>query len=435
MENNIFPLDGDWLLYYGFPADEPIRFAEVKTLGYQKITAIIPGSVELDLMRAGVLKDIYQGTAIQDVWKLEEYDWWYVKEFSLSNELSTKTWRLNCDGIDTIADIWINGQRIDTVDNMLIAHQWLLGLLARENQLMIHIKSPLRAAQPFEYPPLLDANASHQEALWIRKAPHMYGWDIAPRLLSAGIWKSVYLSETPINEIESVYWWVKEVRGNQATVHLLHYEVTKALPSMGLSLHITLHDETNHEVNAHEVILLEFKSGIWIQTFDNIELWWPRGYGTAQTYRLEAQLQQGDNVLDVKNYTVGFRTIQITGISDGMNTPNLSMTLYINDTRISSSISYRVTDMDSGICLTQGDALSGANGVQEVDHISASITGQRFLKLEWKWQNQWYGNHYCDCMGKMNLNWYLKHLKALSQLPPTIPLGQIWKSELDIRMK
>lgn len=35
----------------------------------------------------------------------------------------------------------------------------------------------------------LGAISSAYDSEGVRKAPHMYGWDIMPRLLSAGLWK------------------------------------------------------------------------------------------------------------------------------------------------------------------------------------------------------------------------------------------------------
>ena len=36
-------------------------------------------------------------------------------------------------------------------------------------------------------------NFATEESVYIRKAPHMYGWDIMPRLVSAGLWRGVEL--------------------------------------------------------------------------------------------------------------------------------------------------------------------------------------------------------------------------------------------------
>lgn len=39
----------------------------------------------------------------------------------------------------------------------------------------------------------------------LRKAPYMYGWDIMPRIVSAGLWKSVEVEYLPKNRIGEFY--------------------------------------------------------------------------------------------------------------------------------------------------------------------------------------------------------------------------------------
>lgn len=46
---------------------------------------------------------------------------------------------------------------------------------------------------------------SNYESLYTRKAPHMYGWDIMPRALSVGIWRSMDLLGLPEERIEQTY--------------------------------------------------------------------------------------------------------------------------------------------------------------------------------------------------------------------------------------
>jgi beta-mannosidase len=56
------------------------------------------------------------------------------------------------------------------------------------------------------------------EGLLIRKAPHMWGWDIMPRLVSAGIWRSVRLESVPRHAIDQLYCWTVDANTTQATL-------------------------------------------------------------------------------------------------------------------------------------------------------------------------------------------------------------------------
>ena len=49
-------------------------------------------------------------------------------------------------------------------------------------------------------------NFATEESVYIRKAPHMYGWDIMPRLVSAGLWRGVELRTLNPARFTDVNW-------------------------------------------------------------------------------------------------------------------------------------------------------------------------------------------------------------------------------------
>jgi len=78
------------------------------------------------------------------------------------------------------------------------------------------------------------STAGHWESLRIRKAPHMYGWDIMPRIISAGLWRDVRLEFSPYIRFSSVYWFTRtvDVEHSQAVVSVT-WEVDGALTEDG----------------------------------------------------------------------------------------------------------------------------------------------------------------------------------------------------------
>ena len=86
---------------------------------FKKLTflpAAVPGCVELDLFAAGCGKDPYFGQNPYDYRYLEGKDFVYRIEFEADPDMN----RLRFAGIDTIADIFLNGERIGHTENMFL---------------------------------------------------------------------------------------------------------------------------------------------------------------------------------------------------------------------------------------------------------------------------------------------------------------------------
>ncbi len=215
-----FLLDGAWKLYAISGEEHPIlQPGDLAGCGVQGIDAQVPGNVELDLQRAGVpipglQPHPYHGSNIQELRRLESYDWWYEKEFELPELSLAGRIEIVFEGVDTLATIWINGENVGEMDNMLIPHRFdVTDYLSRsgKNHIFIHIRSAVNEARKFTYEPSMMSWEHRFEGLFLRKAPHMWGWDIMPRAVSAGIWRSVYLQEIPENRFDWIYYWTSAV--------------------------------------------------------------------------------------------------------------------------------------------------------------------------------------------------------------------------------
>ena len=191
-------LDGIWqLIFFPEGAHTVEGLADLQRLEPTAIPARVPGNVELDLVRAGLLPDPFVGRNILQLAPYEHYEWWYRRSFTTPAAARSRYAALRFDGLDCCATIRLNGTVLSRTANMLIAHVLdVTGILSPEgetNDLVVRIVSPTRVAANAFYDPNLHALPSNFESLRIRKAPHMYGWDIAPRAVSAGIWRSVRL--------------------------------------------------------------------------------------------------------------------------------------------------------------------------------------------------------------------------------------------------
>ena len=208
-EGRRLSLNGSWELNYG-PQVGPARGLTQPIIpsSFAVIDARVPGNVELDLVRAGVLPaDLDHGDNAYRVLAFEEHQWWYRRRFEIDDPARFPNAVLRLEGVDTVATIWLNGIRVGATDNMLVPHELPLGPALRQgrNELLIAIDSAVLAAR--EHP--VDAGSwameNNWESLFIRKAPHVYGWDIMPRVVSAGLWRDVAIEARPACRFADVY--------------------------------------------------------------------------------------------------------------------------------------------------------------------------------------------------------------------------------------
>ena len=307
-------LNGTWTLVYRSSGGPPARtLDDAVALGYESIPATVPGSVEEDLIAAGRLPELYVGENIRRAWELEYGDWWLHREFDRPESWDPSAAHfLELDGVDTIADIFLNGRQIGRAENMLIPHRFPLeDLRATGNSLIVHITSPLQAAREFDHAPGEWDVFGHPESLHIRKAPHMYGWNIAPRLVSAGLWREVRITERPNVGIEELYLFTKAVDRQKATAMLAgHYQLSPLEDVDGYELIVEGISPDAEPAFTHREAV-RFKAGSFEIPIENARLWWPKSLGRAELYTVRAALARDGEVIATRTETIGLRTCEV----------------------------------------------------------------------------------------------------------------------------
>lgn len=305
-------LDGQWSLSFLPETSETSRNPDALAhMPARTIPALVPGNVEQALLDAQLIEDPFIDRHFFDLRPYESYAWWFQRSFSVPDSFDGARCLLVFDGLDTLATIWINGNEVGRSDNMLIAHTFdVTSRLNRDgdNSLVVRLGSVLREAQRQPYPPGLLGPDERPESLWIRKAPHMYGWDILPRLVSAGIWRSVRLETLPAVHIDDLYFWTESVAtdGPRLGVHVQAGGEIEDLDTLSLRLHGTC-----GQSRFEHILPLEFLQAHTIVTIPGGRLWWPRDYGEPALYTVEAELLVGDTVVDRRVEHIGLRQLQL----------------------------------------------------------------------------------------------------------------------------
>lgn len=147
-------LNGSWRLFYF-----PDRSRDVQTPeGLCRATwvpATVPGNVELDLAAAGVIpQELFKGMATEKNYGLEDYAWWYEKSFALSEKATGNRVFLCFDGVDCLAEYYLNGEKIGASENAFRQIRMDITDKVRadgENLLQVHLRSATAYAYEKEY--------------------------------------------------------------------------------------------------------------------------------------------------------------------------------------------------------------------------------------------------------------------------------------------
>lgn len=99
-------------------AGETVSSAAFNAAGWH--AASVPTTVLSALVQDGTYKDIFRGKNLQSV-SSEPFAqaWWYRKEFELSNVEAGECAELILEGVNYRANVWLNGQRLGTTNEIL----------------------------------------------------------------------------------------------------------------------------------------------------------------------------------------------------------------------------------------------------------------------------------------------------------------------------
>lgn len=314
--NQGISLDGQWQLYYGqYNKNAPSNPVELKYKNWPMILATVPGNVEIDLMRAGKIKNPEIGNNIYDLRKYEAYQWWYCKIFDTPRLDSGERAELVFEGLDCFGTIWINNHLIGKTDNMLISQKFdITDLLDREgiNTIYVCINPAVTEGRKYIDGVIGSRTDFTSEYMHVRKAPHMYGWDIMPRLISAGLWREVRLDIKKPTCLEQVYWMTNTVDVSQRKAQLLlDWELSTDYSTVdGLTMEVSL--KLGVQTVYESSFPLYTHCGKLDIFLDNVDYWWPRGYGAPALYDAVVRIVDDKRkVLDEKKQKIGIRTAEL----------------------------------------------------------------------------------------------------------------------------
>lgn len=290
--------------------NEKLKHAAIsrEELPGQWIDARVPGDWVLDYVQAGLLEEPYYQNNYLKIRDYETSHVFYSTKFFWDGE--TERTFLRFEGIDTVADIYLNGTLIGHAENMYIPHEFEAnGLICGENELLVHIKPVCLEARKYPIGSFHTTCKYNYEALVIRKATHMFGWDICPRIVTSGLWREVSVVQKRPEHIENVFLWVENLTEEGNARCCLSFDVDLGdRPVKGYELQI---EGVCGEHRFQAGQKLWYVHGQMQFTIENPRLWWPRGYGAPDLYQMKVTLWKDGEVADCLEFRQGLRTARL----------------------------------------------------------------------------------------------------------------------------
>ena len=268
---------------------------------FGSFTCKTPCSLYGVLIENKVIAHPYIGCNEQKYYDVADGDVLFTAEFDgLDEWMQSRNVEIVFEGIDTLAEVRLNGNKILNTDNM---HRRYLADIKRyvvsgKNTLEVHIQSPTAYMDAmYAKEPVWSVESMYPGNPYLRKAYHMGGWDWGPRMLDMGIWKPVYIDayDTPrIKDFE-----IRQIHGKDTVALNLSVDLTEDCKDLDVVA----------EFEGKTYAFLDRKCTIVVE---NPKLWWVNGLGDQNLYDICFVLKRHGKEIDRIKKRIGLRTLELS---------------------------------------------------------------------------------------------------------------------------
>ena len=276
----------------------------------------VPSVIIADMYEEGLIPHPYYSDVEPSLLWIPQREWVYTLNFDADdNVIKEDVIELVFEGLDTYADVWLNGKHLFYADNMF--RTWTCDvediLKEKDNNIKIKfypfdkVRDSLIETYPLRFP---------EKYAVMRKAAYQNGWDWAPRYMNMGIWQPVYLKA-----------WTRSTM-NSASIITTAIQDDKA--DLCFETHIKADKEHNVtlQVLHNDVKILEndvhLKKGDNNFSFPfeiaNPNLWNPNELGEQNMYTFNVKMLDDENIIEEKDIKMGIRTIEMVEEPDSIGT-------------------------------------------------------------------------------------------------------------------
>lgn len=278
--------------------------------------ARVPGFIQKDLMEQGALPNEYDTLFEPKIEWVEHDDWVYTRTFELDDDqLRSQALELVFEGIDTFAEVSLNGTVVGRTENMFISYRFdIRGIAQASNELSVRIFSPTETMKEKEkaFGESLFLWNGISPRLFGRKAQYGYGWDWGARVATVGIHKAVRVESYEGVRGEHLGYRIASIAENKAIITAKHKVVSVSEEPIEADFVYRLVDGGSVVAEKSERVRLAPGERVYEASLEiaDPKLWYPAGHGAQPLYRLEAEVRT-TSAFHKSECTVGIRDVQI----------------------------------------------------------------------------------------------------------------------------
>ena len=271
-----------------------------------EIPAQVPGAVQEDLLRAGLLPDWNEGLNARLCEWVEHRHWEYRCQVEVPASWEGERILLRAEGLDYQGHVFVDDRPVGSFRGTLVPHEFDLSDHLRAGQ--VHRLSILFEGAPHE-----QGQMGYTSRSRCFKPRYAYGWDWCPRMVPLGIWDRLTLrtvAEMRLHGCLPSAEYDLEAREGRLSVRL---DVTSPLPQ-ALQCRVCVAD--GDEVLCDESLSCALGPGRRQTTLSlsaplPVEPWWPNGLGEQKLYSVSLALvdEHGQEV-DAWQGRVGFKRVR-----------------------------------------------------------------------------------------------------------------------------
>ncbi|MCF6170819.1 MAG: glycoside hydrolase family 2 protein [Bacteroidales bacterium] len=272
-----------------------------------RLRDVNPSDVHLALLQHHLIEPPFYRDNEEKLQWVGKKDWVFETAFDLPRSLlQHEKISLVFEGLDTYAEVFLNGEPILSADNMF--RTWRVEVKQKlrksNNRLKVVFRSPLTV------------NLEKQSALryklpevraFTRKAAYQFGWDWGPRFVTMGVWRPAYFEAWSDAGITDLF--VKQSRISQK----------QALLAAEMTVRSTAAGQVEFRAFEGEKLLasasFELRQGENLLTLpfliEKPELWWPNGMGDQHRYTFRFVLQKDGEAIDSRILKTGLRRVEL----------------------------------------------------------------------------------------------------------------------------
>ena len=272
----------------------------------------VPTSVQDALCRCGAIPASARSGAEDLTW-IAGKDWVYCRRFSVGDNPVHQHGELCFMGLDTAADIWLNGEKIASHESMYL-HSTLdvSRFLKADNTLVIFFRSPVKeiarlsADMPKEWEGIIEAPRLLRKAL---SDSGTFLGNLYP-CTCVGLYDEVFLRlsdrDAGISSLSIDQFLTQNLKTGRLNIS------ADAVFENEDTVRFTVLDGKGEAVASTECPITDGQASCTLE-INEPALWWPNNYGPQNLYTVRAELLRKGTCLDLEEKHIGFRLVEYQG--------------------------------------------------------------------------------------------------------------------------